>query len=102
MLEDATQTVELVGHLFALVERERDVVTGLRPVGVQRLGQREQHRQAALHVGRAEPVQHVAIDPRRRVAVRRHGVEMSTQDDAPIATELGARDHVVADHIDRE
>ena len=51
--EHLAQPVELVAHLFAFVEREGDVVARRRRIVVQPLGQAEQHRQAALHVGRA-------------------------------------------------
>ena len=62
LLEDAAEAVEPVGDLLALVERERHVVAGTLGIGVQLLGEAEQHREPALHVGRTETVQHVAVD----------------------------------------
>jgi hypothetical protein len=47
-------------------------------------------------------VEQVAVAPRDRVAVRGHGVEMPAEDDTPVATEVGAGDHVVADALDVE
>ncbi len=45
---------------------------------------------------------HVAVDARDVVAVGGHGVEMTAEHDAPLATELGADDHVVGDAGDVE
>ena len=78
---DDAEAVELVAHLFGLVEHEGHVVVSHAiAIGVQLLGEAQQHREAALHVGRAEAVQHVALDPRHLVArVGGHGVEVTTE-----------------------
>ena len=102
LVEDAAEAVEPVGDLLALVERERHVVTGALGLRVQLLGEAEQHGEAALHVGGAQPVQDVAVDPRHLVAVGRHGVEVATEHDPAVASELGARDDAGADRVDRE
>ena len=44
--------------------------------------------------------QHVTVDSWLGVAVRGHRVEVAAEDDAPSAPELGAGDHVGADHVD--
>ena len=85
------EAVELVGDLLALVERERHVVPERAQGRVERLGQAEQHREAALHVGGAEPVQHVAVAARHLVAVGGHGVEVAAEHDPAVAAEVGAR-----------
>ena len=102
LVEDTAEAVEPVGDLLALVERERHVVAGTLRVGVQLLGEAEEHREAALHVGRTETVQHVAFDLRDLVAVGRHGVEVPTEHDAAVPPELRACDHTGANGVDRE
>ena len=64
--EDDAEPVELVGDLLALVEHEGHVVGArrVRGCGVQLLGEAQQHREAALHVGRAEAVQRCRRRPR--------------------------------------
>ena len=72
-------------------------------VGVQLLGDAQQHREAALHVGRPEPVQRVALDARHFVAaVGGHGVEVAAEQHAPVAPQLRAHDDVVRDAVDGE
>ena len=44
------------------------------------LGQREHHRQPALHVGAAEAPEHVAVDAGVGVAVHRHGVGVAGEE----------------------
>ena len=102
LLEDPAQAVEPVGDLLALVEGERHVVAGTLRIGVQLLGEAQQDREPALHVGRTEPVQHVAVDARDRVAVGGHGVEVAPEHDPAFTPELRARDHAGADDVDRE
>ena len=64
---------------------------------MQLLGEAQQHREPALHVGRAETVQDVALDARHLVAADRgHGVEVTAEQDAPVAAELRAHDDVRA------
>ena len=101
--EHLAQPVELVAHLLALVERERDVVARRRRVVVHPLGQPQEHCEAALHVGRTQAVEHVAVEPGHLVAgVGGDGVEMPTEHDAPRAPELGTDDHVGAHAVDGE
>ena len=92
-----------VGHLLAFVEREGDVVAGRRGVGVQGLGQAQQHREAALHVGGTEAVEHVAVDPRTSLPWLAGTVSRwppsTTRRSRP---STGAGDHVGADPVDGE
>ena len=97
LLEDARRPLNAVGDLLALVERERHVEAGTVGIGVQLLGEAQQHREPALHVGGAETVQHVAVDRGDGVAVGGHGVEVTAEHDPAVAPELRAGDHAGAD-----
>ena len=105
--EHGAEAVELVAHLFALVEREGDVVMRRDALREGRRASSSARRSSTasttLHVGRAEPVQHVTLDARHLVAGDRgHGVEVAAEHDAPVAPELRAHDDVVLDAVDGE
>ena len=58
--EHVAEAVELVGDLLAFVERQRAVEP--RPsAGADLLGETQEYRQAALHVGGAEAVQRIGL-----------------------------------------
>ena len=63
----------------------------------------QQHREAALHVGGAEPAQDFDARAAGRVAVRGHGVEVAAEHDArvPVPDAVRAID-VVRDPLDLE
>ncbi len=70
---------------------------------MQRLGEAQEHGEAALHVGRAEAVQHAVLDPGHLVArIRGHGVEMAAEHHPLPPTELGAGDHVLPHPAERQ
>ena len=96
--EQMAQAVVLGGHLLGGIEDPGHVHSRLCDLG----GQVEHHGQAALHVGRPEPVQGVALDPRRRVVVGRHGVEVAGHDEPHGPAQVGPGDDVFADPIDPE
>ena len=100
--EQGAEPVELLGDLFGLVEHERGVEPGRVTIVGECLGQREKHREAALHVRGAEAVQRVRFPARGLVAVRGNGVEVAGEHDPAVAAELGPRDDVVAEAFDRE
>ena len=78
--------------LLGLVEDEGQVAVRLGHVG----GELEHHRVAALHVAGAEAVQDAVLEARGQVVVERHGVEVTGDDHALAAAELGAGDDRVA------
>ncbi len=100
--EEAAQPVELLRDLFGLVEDHRRVETGPGRVGSQRVDEREQHGEPALHVGGAEPVERVAVPTRDLVAVGCDGVEMAREHHPLVAAQIGTDDDVVADPVHHE
>ena len=62
---------------------ERDLLAGEEDVARRRRGAREleHHRDAALHVARAEAVHGAALDPAGEVLLRRHRVDVTGEDD---------------------
>ena len=94
----------LDGDLLAWEEEERRIESeGLCRRGPAR--QLHHHREAALHVARAEPVHRAAVDPARQVVVRRDGVEVAREDDErPLdrRTPEEQRQIVVVDEVQRD
>jgi len=78
--------------LLALVEHVRQIPGGCG----HRRRQPQGDGDAALHVAGPQPVQQATIDPRGKVAVDRHGVEMPADHRPLAAAEKGARDQGVA------
>jgi len=89
---DPTKSVVNVLDLLALIEHERDVPPGGRGAH----GQPQADRNAALHVAAAEAPQLIAYQARREVVVGRDGVEMTGDDHALVAAELGPSNERVA------
>ena len=87
----------VAGHLLAAVEAPSDVHREL----LQGAGQVEHHRQAALHVGRTDPPQHVAVGGDTR-ASGDHCVQMAGQDHSLGSTQVGTGDDIVRDPVDRQ
>ena len=71
-LEHGRQRVVVRAELLAREEEQPEVV---RELGLGRPARElDHHREAALHVGRAEPVHGAVLDPAGQVPLRRHGV----------------------------
>ncbi len=112
LAEDRDVTVEQLGALLEQLQepavRRRDLLAGVEHVGdVDRggrvtAGELEHHGEPGLHVGGADTPQHVALDARRRVVVRRHRVGVTGEHDPRGSAQGRARDHVVAHPIDRQ
>ena len=92
------EAVVLGGHLLPRVEDVGHVDGRLG----DRLGEGEHHGQPALHVGAAEPPQHVALDAGLGVAVHRHRVGVAGEDHPRRPVELGPGHEVGADPLDLE
>ena len=73
-----------------------------RPSSGHLLGQAEKDGDAALHVGRAETVEHVALDAGHGIVVGRHRVEVPGHDDAPVPALVGPGHDVEPDPFDVE
>ena len=95
-VEQLDQAAVLACHLFPGVEHPGHVDGRLG----DRAGQLEHHRQAALHVGGAQPPQCVALDPGTRRRVARNGVGVAGQQQPVRAAEVGAGHEVVAHPFD--
>ncbi len=72
--------------LLGVVEDAREVEAQRRRA--ERVHEREHHRDARLHVGRADPVQEPAVAAGLRVPLRRHRVEVPGQHDEPRARDV--------------
>ncbi len=95
---DAAEAVALGLDLLVVVEDVRDVAAR----GGHGRGQPQRDGDAALHVARAEAVEPVVHDARGEVVRRRHGVEVSGDQDALGAAEAGARDDRVPVPVDAQ
>ena len=85
-------------HLFTGVKHIRHVN--------QRFSDRAcefEHRgDAALHVGRTDPVHAITFDASSGISVRGHRVGVATQHEPPIAPQLGASNQIVTYSVDAE
>src|SRR5690606_8141170 len=88
---EPAQPVPLGVDLLAVVEDVGEVVHRLGEGG----GQPQLHRDAALHVGGAAPVEPVVLAPGGDVVHDRHGVDVPGQHDALGPAQAGPGDHGV-------
>ena len=96
--EEAVDPVEARVDLLTLVEDVGHVDRG-RAHRASELGQ---HGHARLHVARAQPVHHIAVDACPVVAVHRHGVGVAGQHQTLRPPESRAGHHVVSHPVDLE
>src|SRR3954451_11475623 len=95
---DVPEAVVLAHDLLARVEHVRHVDRGL----VDGRRQLELHGQTALHVGRAEAPQRVAVDAGAVIVVHRHRVGVAREHDAHGPAEIRTRDQIVLVPVHRE
>src|SRR5262249_45369970 len=78
-VEQGGERIELRADLLAGEEEEAEVE---RELGVRGpAAELDHHREAALHVGGAEPVDGAVLDPPGQVPLRRHGVGVAGEED---------------------
>ena len=95
---DLAQSVVDHRHLLARIEHVGEV-DGRFGDGA---GEFEHRRQPALHVAGANAVHPVALDAGPSVAIGRHRVGVTTENESSITAEHGAGDEIVADAVDGE
>ena len=95
---DLGEAVAVAGDLLAGVED----VTHVMDRGGERGREPQRHRDAALHVAGAEPVEPFGVEAGGQVPGGRDGVQMARDDHAPVAAQPGAGHHGVADPLDRQ
>jgi hypothetical protein len=94
LADQPPEPIVRVRSFLRVIEHRGDVEAHrVRRHGVE---QREHHGVTRFHVARAEPVELVAVAPRGRIALRRHGVEMSREHEQRTVAGRGAPDDAVA------
>ncbi len=97
-IEEVGQRAELGRQLLFAEGEEGDVDRRLGPVLVERPGELEHHRQAALHVARSQPDHGAVLDPAGDVLLSGHRVVVAGEHDqrASGASRAGPDEGVVA------